>query len=378
MNRLHSVILNILSIATFIAIASGLGACASPENKSAEKKVQVRTDCPELNSDCFQTLQAAIDAADTLPVEQRYTIHLRKNDYREKVRIDRDNIQLIAEPGTRLVNTLVAAHARAYHRDNWGTAGSATLTINAENIAVRNLIIENDFDYLNNDARDKNDPQRIKDSQAVALLLDISSDKVVLDNVELIAYQDTLFANGKRAYITNSKISGNVDFIFGNGQLLIENSEIIARTRGRKLKAGEFYGHITAPSTSIKNSIGIVFLNSRLTREKNVPDHSYSLGRPWHPTTTFPDGRYADPEAIGYTAYINCYMDKHIVPQAWTSMRGTARDGSKTRVFTPEESRFFESGSYGPGAYRENNRGKTIEVNQKELRDQFLKGWVRI
>jgi len=45
-------------------------------------------------------------------------------------------------------------------------------------------------------------------------------------------------------------------------------------------------------------------------------------------------------------------MDVHILADHWTSMNGTARDGTKTRVFTPQESRFFESGSHGPGARR--------------------------
>ena len=66
------------------------------------------------------------------------------------------------------------------------------------------------------------DPEKIKASQGVALLLDIDSDRVKLNDVALHGNQDTLFANGSRAYIRNSTISGNYDFTFGNGQLLID------------------------------------------------------------------------------------------------------------------------------------------------------------
>ena len=47
-------------------------------------------------------------------------------------------------------------------------------------------------------------------------------------------------------------------------------------------------------------------------------------------------------------------MDAHISRDGWTSMNGTARSGAKTDVFLPQDARFFESGSHGPGAQRKN------------------------
>lgn len=343
----------------------------------------VSSACEKTWQNCFSSLQSAVDAAekqaDVRSKSRRYFhIFIESGDYREKVRIDYPwlKIQGDGRQTTRLHHELVAANAGKYHRDNWGTAGSATLTINSHDIIVENLKIENDFDFISNDAKAKDDPKRVRKSQAVALLLDINSDRVLMKDVELLAYQDTLFANGKRAYIKNSRIAGNVDFIFGNGQLLIESSEIVSRKRGKSFKPGEIQGHVTAPSTSIKNKYGLVFVNSKLLREEGVANASHSLARPWHPTTNFPDGRYADPEAIGYAAFINCYMDAHIIPQAWATMNGTARDGSKSRVFTPAESRFYEYNSSGPGAMRENNEGKILEkVDLTALKEEMLGDW---
>lgn len=332
---------------------------------------------------CFSSLQQAIDASAAssnkrVESQQYFHIAVEQGDYREKVRIDYPWVKITGAGSqlTRLHFDLAAANARSFHRDAWGTPGSATLTINSHDIVVENLKVENDFDYLTNDARANDDPQKVRDSQAVAVLLDASSDRVALQGVELVAYQDTLFANGKRAWIKDSIISGNVDFIFGNGQLLIEDSDIISRKRGKEFEPGEIQGHITAPSTSINNKYGIVFIDCRLLREEGVPDHSHSLGRPWHPTTNFPDGRYADPDAIGYAAYINCYMDKHIIPQAWASMSGTARDGTKSRIFTPAESRFYEFSSGGPGSERAGNEGKVLtDLNIEELKNDLLGTW---
>lgn len=352
------------------------------ENKSKDYDALVSTACEEREL-CHASLQSAIDASATSAVaraasQQYFRIQVEQGTYREKVRIDIPFVEIVGAGSqtTHLHFNLPAAEAKSFHRDAWGTPGSATLTINARDVLVKNIKIENDFDYLANDARENDDPEKVKDSQAVALLLDVDSDRVKLQSVELVAYQDTVFANGKRAWIKDSIISGNVDFIFGNGQLLIEDSDIISRKHGKDFEAGEIQGHISAPSTSIKNDYGIVFIDCRLLREEGVPDHSHSLGRPWHPTTNFPDGRYADPEAIGYAAYINCHMDNHIIPQAWASMSGTARDGTKSRIFTPAESRFYEYNSGGPGSQREGNEGKVLEeLDVENLKKQMLGDW---
>ena len=57
-------------------------------------------------------------------------------------------------------------------------------------------------------------------------------------------------------------------------------------------------------------------------------------------------------------------------------MNGTARDGTMTDVFRPQDSRFFESGSTGPGAKR-----RDIGMPAKGLGDIrlvhkiFFDGW---
>ncbi len=319
---------------------------------------------------CFTSLQHAIDAASGEP----FHIRLAAGRFEEKVTIKTPNIRISGEGMEKsfLFFGLPAAEAKKYHRDNWGTPGSATLTVAAENIHISLLTVQNTFDYLANDALASGDPARVRDSQAVAVLVDQGADKVVFDRVSLESYQDTLFIDAGRSYFHHSRVSGSVDFIFGAGQAVFERSDIISRRRGRTFGAGEIQGHVTAASTPLEQDRGFVFIDCKLLREDGVPDHSVSLGRPWHPTRNFADGRYADPDAVASVFYYNTYMDKHIVPHGWESMRATARDGSKSLVFTPAQSRFGERKSHGPGTSPARD-GRAI--SESTLISKTLGGW---
>jgi pectinesterase len=359
----------------YVLALLALTGCASLPD--TDNQYAVKSDCG-LTANCFVTIQAAVDAAGRDTSGQWLTIDVAAGDYYEKVTITRPKLSLRGKGAskTRLHFDAVAQTAGKYHRNNWGTPGSATLTIDAEDVVVEGFTVENTYDYLSNDALPDGDPKKIGNSQGVTLLLDIHSDRVRVSNSALIGNQDTLFANGKRVHIKDSTISGNIDFIFGNGQVLIEDSEIITRNRAAKLAPGEFHSFIVAPSTQLSQPIGIVVYRSKLTREAGVPDASVALGRPWHPTTTFVDGRYADPNAVGQASFIDCFMDAHIHPDHWTTMNGTARDGTKTAVFKPQDSRFSESGSQGPGA-RHNDIGITWKgaMDIAAIRKSFFAHW---
>jgi pectinesterase len=324
---------------------------------------------------CFASIQAALDAAGG---EGWATVKMGPGDFYEKVTIRRAKTVLKGEGAgrTRLHFDAVAQAAGQYHRERWGTPGSATLTIDADQVTVDGLTVENTYDFLANDGLADGDPRKTGNSQAVAVLLDVHSDRVLIRNASLLGYQDTLFANGGRAYIRRSLVAGNIDFIFGNGRLLIADSEIRTRKRLAPVAAGDFHSFVAAPSTPLSQRMGIVIYRSRLTREAGVPDNSVALGRPWHPTTRFADGRYADPNAVGQASFIDCFMDAHIHSDHWTSMNGTARDGTKTAVFRPQDSRFSESGSYGPGA-RHADIGITWAdpIGLRDIEAAMFDGW---
>ncbi|MFN3911067.1 pectinesterase family protein [Hyphomonas sp.] len=368
-----------ISMRTLISAAAlALSGCASAPAATSVKPGYIVSKACNDRTGCFTRFQDAIDQSANQSPETWIRILVEPGDYYEKVRIDRARLELIGSGAdqTRLHFDAVASTAGAYHRDNWGTPGSATLTINADEVTVKDLTVENTYDYLSNDRLDDQHPDKNGNPQAAAALLDVASDRVLMKGVKLIGYQDTLFLNGGRLYFVEGFVSGNVDFIFGNGTGLFEDSIIESRLRGSPYPAGEVQSFIAAPSTQLDRPLGLAFHRCRLTREAGLPDRSVTLGRPWHPTTKFPDGRYADPDAVGYAQYIDTWMDAHIHEDRWSPMNGTARDGSKSAVFFPEDSRFFELGSSGPGALpntRDMKWQSTLGID--DIRSIVFEGW---
>jgi len=281
----------------------------------------------------FRTLEQALNAAPT----NWYTpwrIALRPGRYREKVEITKPNIYLYGDQRDRTVITFDAysGQTRPSGAGTWTTFGCATLIVRAPGFAATNLTIENSYDYLANDAKAPTDPTYSNDPQAVALMLAKGSDRAQLNNVTISGYQDTLFVDAGRNYFRDCLVSGNVDFIFGAGQPVFDACDIVSRPR----------------------------------RKPNVaPANSHALGRPWHPAATFPDGRYADPNAVGSSVFIECFMDDHIAQDGWWSMTGLQKSGPTRTVFHPEDSRFFEYRSHGPGAALAGN-GKRRQLSDSE------------
>ncbi len=331
-----------------------ISGCATQPGSNYDATVNASTKPSAKN---FPSIQAALDAAPTIN-QKPYRIFIAQGNYYEKLVIAKPNIHLIGEHknSTRIFYNAYAGQqstdAGATKGQIWGTPGSATLIIRAANIQLQQLTVENTFDFLANDALATDDPKRIPNSQAVALHLDNGSDQFLARDIRLLGYQDTLFVNAGRSWFDKSFIAGNVDFIFGKGNALFTNSEIKTLGRG---KPSTPHAYLVAPSTNINSEYGLTFIDCILTRDKSVPDNSTPLGRPWHPTTQFADGRYADPNAIGKAVFINSWMDAHITRDGWYAMGGTAKDGTKIQ-FLPEEARFFEYKNKGPGAAQHEQR----------------------
>lgn len=327
----------------------------------------------------YRTLNAALDAAPD-DGKAAHVIFIHAGRYHEKIVITKPNITLLGEnrDGTLLTFDDYSGLKDA-QGNSIGTWRCATLIVRAADFKAENLTVENAFDYLANDAKDDADPTRTNEPQAVALMTDRGADRTFLRNVRLMGYQDTLFTFAGRTLITKSVIAGNIDFIFGAGQTLITDSEIVTRPRSRATH-GEPVAYITAPSTPLVEPHGLVIMNSRLVKENaRVPPRSCPLGRPWHPTTTFPDGRYADPNAVGAAVFFNCWMDEHITEAGWDKMHGTSRTPGEKDWFypdNPDHARFAEYGSHGPGAlFNAGRKQLSAEEAQSYTIDKLLRGW---
>ncbi|ACS86543.1 pectinesterase PemA [Musicola paradisiaca] len=354
------------------SLALTLLLAASLQNAQAADAYNALVSTSSSDSSAFKTIAEAVASAPS--GSSSFVIYIKNGVYKERLTISRDNVHLKGQSrdGTIIAATTAAGTLKS-DGTKWGTSGSSTVKVNAKDFTAEALTIRNDFDFPANQAKSDSDSTKIKDTQAVALYVAGNSDRAYFKNVSLVSYQDTLYVSGGRSFFSGCRISGTVDFIFGNGTALFDDCDLVSRNR-TDVASGGVYGYLTAPSTDINTTYGLVITNSRVIKESSsVPSKSYALGRPWHPTTTFSDGRYADPNAIGQTVFLNTSMDNHIY--GWDKMSGKDKDGN-TIWFYPEDSRFYEYKSTGNGAAVTSSRRQLTSTEAAQYtKSKVLNGW---
>ncbi len=357
-------------------VGSDLGFPCNPSFANAyriteSQRRDVRAEQHEVNVDArasrpgtYGTIAAALAAApeDTIP----YVIRIHNGRYNERIAVARPNVQFVGQSrdGTILSYDMAAGY-RNPAGGIYGTRGSSVLRIAAPGFVLRNMTVENTFDYLANYAKAANDSTKLRDAQALAVMLDQGSDRAVFENCRLSGHQDTLFPNAGRSYFHRCVVSGSVDFIFGAGRAVFDETDIVSRDRGSKSNNG----YITAPSTPIDQSYGFLIINSRLLKETPaLAAGTVSLGRPWHPA--------GDPNAVGSAVFVNTWMDDHIGAEGWQPMNSVDAAGVRA-VNKPEDARFFEYRSKGPGAVPSpTRRVLTQSEAAKYTIAKVLDGWI--
>lgn len=217
----------------------------------------------------FTTVQAAIDAAP----EGRgtaYLIFVKNGQYKEHVDIPKAKpyLHIIGQNRDKTVikDDRLSGGPNAVH-----VSVGATVVVNADNIFFENITLENIYGHEKQDG-----PQ--------ALALNTIGDRIVLNNVALLSYQDTWITSStqkNRHYIKNSLIEGAVDFIYNGGDVYLDGDTLeINRPSG---------GYIVAPSHTSESKWGYVFQNNVIRAHEGVNVTDVWLGRPWHgtPKTVF-------------------------------------------------------------------------------------------
>lgn len=216
----------------------------------------------------FATIQEAIDAAPENRVSP-WLIFVKKGTYAGHVNIPSTKPYMhIVGQGKNLVTI---ADNRVSGTGSQYALDGATIYIASDNDYLEGFDLQNSYGVEQNDG-----------PQAHALCS--NGDKLVMNDIKLRSYQDTWFTGNTmnhRAFITNSWIEGAVDFIFGQGDIMMLNDTInIVRKDG---------GYIVAPSHPVGTKWGYVFLNNVITAPGNPSETTVWLGRPWHnaPKTVF-------------------------------------------------------------------------------------------
>lgn len=350
--------------AAALGLGAGLSGCAFFGRKAPYDA--------EAGADGFATLAAALDAAPE-HAARPFRILVRRGTWRERVRVTKPFIHLVGEGPESVIVFDRSAGDLGPDGKPIGTFATATLTVEASDFRAENLTITNGFDYVAHMKapvpEDKTGPSG---TQAVALAIEGTADRTLLYGVHLSGYQDTLFADAGRSLFRRCRVAGCTDFIFGAGRAVFEGCEIVSR-----LRPGQAWnGYVAAPDTDVHQPFGLVFRSCRLAKEKGVAPQTVALGRPWRHTRSFADGRYGDPDAVGAAAYLDCWMDDHIAAEGWSAM-GYGLKGGGRAMMQPEEARFYEFMSSGPGANASSPRRRQLTADQARAfaTANVLNGW---
>ncbi|CAM5637087.1 hypothetical protein SALBM135S_03722 [Streptomyces alboniger] len=274
----------------------------------------------------YRSVQKAVDAVpagNTSPV----VIRIAPGTYRETVRVpaNKPHLTLEGTGGSRKDTVIVEGHAAGMTKPDgsgtYGTGGSATVAVEADDFTARNLTVSNDFDEARN--------QQLNGQQAVALRT--AADRVRLDDLIVSGDQDTLLLDTAakdrtgRVLMTDSYVIGNTDFVFGRATAVIDKSVLTLKKRWNGTSAG----YVTAPSTTAGRK-GLLI--TRSTVDGDVAAGSFHLGRPWHAG----GDASLDPQTIVRDSTLGAAVKK----APWTDMGG----------FSWKDDRFAEYKNTGPGA----------------------------
>ena len=260
----------------------------------------------------FRTIDEAIEVCRAF-MDYHKVIYIKKGTYKEKLVIPQwlQNIELCGEDRDETIITY-DNHANI---NKMGTFRTYTLKVEANDITLKNLTIENNSARL---------------GQAVALHTE--GDRLVFINCRFIGHQDTIYTGMPytRLYFKGCYICGTTDFIFGPSTAWFEDCTIESLVNS----------YVTAASTPADAAYGYIFNNCRLIAKENV-DKVY-LGRPWRD--------------YGYTLFMNCELGTHIRPEGW-------HHWEKHREQT---ARYLEYNNRGIGAQTQQRVPWSRQLSKKE------------
>ena len=260
----------------------------------------------------FCTIDEAIGVCRAF-MDYHKVIYIKKGTYKEKLIIPQwlQNIELCGENRDETVITY-DDHANI---NKMGTFRTYTLKIEANDITLKNLTIENNSARL---------------GQAVALHTE--GDRLVFINCRFIGHQDTVYTGMPytRLFFKDCYICGTTDFIFGPSTAWFEDCTIESLVNS----------YVTAASTPADAAYGYIFNNCRLIAKAGVD--KVFLGRPWRD--------------YGYTLFMNCDLGAHIRPEGW-------HHWEKQREQT---ARYLEYNNHGAGAQPQQRVSWSRQLTQKE------------
>lgn len=237
----------------------------------------------------FKTIGDAINKV-PLKNNKTFVIYIKAGVYKEYVMIPKkvNNVVFIGDGPlkTRITgNKNYAAGVATFH--------TSTVVINGDNFMARDIGFENTAGAAGH--------------QAVALR--VSADKAIFHNVHIDSHQDSLYAHTYRQFYRDCKISGTIDFVFGDAQAVFQKCRFVVRKPMENQAC-----MVTAQGRKDKRSVGaIVIQSSDIVAEPEFlavkPALKAYLGRPW--------------KEYSRTIIMQSNIDGFIAPEGWSPWMGT-------------------------------------------------------
>ncbi|XP_072147525.1 probable pectinesterase 8 [Setaria viridis] len=236
-------------------------ACLLPPSFPPPETSSTAVFCVDKSGCCnYTTVQAAVDAIPDNS-QKRTIVWINAGIYVEKVTLKKPNVtfQVQGMKATTIVWNDTANFAK-------GTRNSASVHIDAPGFVAKNISFHN--------AAPAPKPGT-EGAQAVAIR--ISGDKAAFSGCGFFGAQDTLLDEQHRHYFKECFIEGSVDFIFGDGRSLYENSTL--NSVAEELPQGQhsINGAITAQARQFpENNTGFSFVGCTIQGTGWI-----LLGRAW-------------------------------------------------------------------------------------------------
>ncbi|XP_019417375.1 PREDICTED: pectinesterase/pectinesterase inhibitor PPE8B-like [Lupinus angustifolius] len=239
---------------------------------------------------------------------RRFVIYVKKGVYNENVEIKKKkwNVMIIGDG----MNESVISGNRSFI-DGWTTFRTATFAVSGRGFIAR------DISFINTAGPEKH--------QAVALRSD--SDLSVFYRCGIFGYQDSLYAHTMRQFYRECKITGTVDFIFGDATALFQNCQILAK-KGLPNQKNTITAH-GRKDPGEPTGFSIQFCNISADSDLRPvvnSTHTY-LGRPW--------------KSYSRTVFMQSYITDVLRPEGWLEWNGE---------FALDTLYYAEYMNYGPGS----------------------------
>ncbi|XP_059317037.1 pectinesterase-like [Lycium ferocissimum] len=198
----------------------------------------------------------------------KYIVYVKAGEYNEQVIIDKKKPNVFIY-GDGAGKTIITSDKNVYIA-KYSTQDSATVSAVGQGFIAKGITFRNTAGPPG--------------QQAVALRIQGDMSAVFDCNIE--GYQDTLYYQTHRQFYRNCVISGTIDFIFGKGTAVIQDSTIILRKPGVDQK----WNTITSDGREIQSQpTGLALQNCKITAENELLStkivENY-LGRPWKAYST--------------------------------------------------------------------------------------------